>query len=49
MDELRGFAPIGILEEWNIGIMGFKKNPEMIFPSNNPLFHRSNIPSFQLM
>jgi hypothetical protein len=23
--ELRGFAPIGILEQWNDGIMGFGK------------------------
>jgi len=23
--ELRGFAPIGMLEKWNVGKMGFRK------------------------
>jgi hypothetical protein len=38
MDGLRGFAPIGILEEWNIGIMGLFFRP--IIPS----FQHSIIP-----
>jgi len=25
MDELRGFAPIGMLEGWNYGIVGYGK------------------------
>jgi hypothetical protein len=41
MSELRGFAPIGMLEHWNYGIMGSGrtdywytvKNPSL----NNPL------------
>jgi len=33
MFELRGFAPIGILEGWNTGIMGLKeqKRSNLIF------------------
>jgi hypothetical protein len=37
---------IGSLEYWNDGL---QKNPEMIFPPIDPLFHRSNIPLFQLI
>jgi len=49
MGETSGLCPkwnIGRVEYWNDGL---QKNPEMIFLSNNPLFHRSNIPSLQLI
>jgi hypothetical protein len=35
--ELRGFAPIGILEQWNSGMMGLKKTE-----------FKAHIPSFQV-
>jgi len=48
--EFRGFAPIGILEYWNTGMMGlnefcrfFKKNLFTSTP-NIPIFHHSIIP-----
>jgi len=49
MAELRGFAPIGILEEWNSGIMGLgeeKKTKYDFFRFYCPAFHHSKIPSF---
>jgi hypothetical protein len=33
----------GIMEEWNIGMLGKKKNRQ------NPLFHHSIIPTFQFV
>jgi hypothetical protein len=49
MRELRGFAPIGMLEYWNIGMMGSKeKEQSKTIPSdcrpNIPLFQHSIIP-----
>ena len=47
--EQRGFAPFGILEYWNIGMMGlneFYRFYKKIFPAfipNIPLFHHSTI------
>jgi hypothetical protein len=45
--ELRGYAHIGMMEQWNCGMMGFKKTE---FKTHNftlpsiPIFHYSIIP-----
>jgi hypothetical protein len=41
--ELRGFAPIGMMEPWNCGMMGLKKTEfkAHIQSSNIPLFRHS--------
>jgi hypothetical protein len=44
----------GLRPEWNTGRLEYwneelQKNHEMIFHSNDPLFHRSNIPLFQFI
>jgi len=50
-NELRGFAPIGILEYWGIGMIGLKefyllKNDSFRF--DYPIFHHSTIPLLQM-
>jgi hypothetical protein len=45
--ELRGFAPIGMLEYWNNGMMGMKEFYQLkydLFLFYYPLFQYSNIP-----
>jgi len=45
--ELRGFAPIGIMECWNVGIMGLKEFCLLLKSISSlffPLFHYSIIP-----
>jgi len=48
--EFRGFAPIGILECWKIGMVGkkvfyqFKKGSIPLLLTNIPRFHHSIIP-----
>jgi hypothetical protein len=48
LKELRGFAPIGILEYWNIGFRGLKIIRMRFLPLFHPAFHDSTIPSFQI-
>jgi len=49
--KLRGFAPIGIMEYWNGGMMGLKvsyqfyKKISSSFIANNSSFHHSITPS----
>ncbi len=49
--ELRGFAPIGVLEYWNNGMMGMKEFYQLkydLFLFYYPLFHYSSILTLQL-
>jgi hypothetical protein len=42
--QVRGFVPIGMLEFWNIGIMGFGIDLFPLFVPSVPTFHHSIVP-----
>jgi len=47
--ELRSFAPIGMMEHWNTGIMGLKEffcNYYVLLLPLFPIFQHSSIPVF---
>jgi hypothetical protein len=48
MQEITAEVRNGILEEWNIGIMGLKTRTKAFPASKTTIFHHSTIPSFQV-